>query len=58
MVNFLIRRALRMTVILFLASIAVFYSLRFAPGDPTGVQLSPLVLQQVREAYRERLGAE
>ncbi len=45
-----------MAVILFLASIAVFYALRFAPGDPSGVQLSPLVLQQVRNAYRERLG--
>ena len=45
-----------MAVILFLASIAVFYSLRFAPGDPSGVQLSPLALEQVREAYRERLG--
>lgn len=45
-----------MALILFLASIAVFYALRFSPGDPSGVQLSPLVLEQVREAYRERLG--
>jgi peptide/nickel transport system permease protein len=45
-----------MALILLLASIAVFYALRFSPGDPSGVQLSPLVLQQVREAYRERLG--
>ena len=45
-----------MAIILFLASIVVFYSLRFAPGDPSGVQLSPLVLAQVRAAYRERLG--
>ena len=45
-----------MAAILILASIAVFYALRFAPGDPSGVQLSPLVLEQVREAYRERLG--
>jgi peptide/nickel transport system permease protein len=45
-----------MGLILFLASIAVFYALRITPGDPSGVQLSPLVLEQVREAYRERLG--
>jgi ABC-type dipeptide/oligopeptide/nickel transport system permease component len=45
-----------MSLILFLASIAVFYALRFSPGDPSGVQLSPVVLQQVRDAYRERLG--
>lgn len=45
-----------MGLILFLASIAVFYALRITPGDPSGVQLSPMVLEQVREAYRERLG--
>jgi ABC-type dipeptide/oligopeptide/nickel transport system permease component len=38
------------------ASIAVFYGLRFAPGDPTGGVLSPTALEEVREAYRERLG--
>ena len=56
MVTFLVRRSVRMALILVLASIAVFYALRVAPGDPTGAQLSPTVLQQVREAYRERLG--
>jgi peptide/nickel transport system permease protein len=45
-----------MGIILVFASIAVFYSLRFAPGDPSGVQLSPMALEAVREAYRERLG--
>ena len=53
---YLARRGLRMAVILLLASIAVFYSLRFAPGDPSGVVLNPLALEEVREAYRERLG--
>ncbi|MCC6313075.1 MAG: ABC transporter permease [Thermomicrobiales bacterium] len=54
--TFLARRALRMVVILLLASIAVFYSLRFAPGDPTGAALSPTALEAAREAFRERLG--
>jgi ABC-type dipeptide/oligopeptide/nickel transport system permease component len=54
--EFLVRRSLRMALILVLASIAVFYALRFAPGDPSGVQLSPMALAQVREAYRARLG--
>lgn len=45
-----------MAIILIFSSIAVFYSLRFAPGDPSGVQLSPLALEEVRAAYRERLG--
>jgi peptide/nickel transport system permease protein len=54
--TFLVRRSLRMAIILVFASIAVFYSLRFAPGDPSGVQLSPMALEEVRAAYRERLG--
>lgn len=56
MLTYLVRRSLRMAIILFFASIAVFYSLRFAPGDPSGVQLSPMALEEVRAAYRERLG--
>src|SRR5688572_18897887 len=35
---------------------AVFYGLRVAPGDPTAGVLSPTVVEEVREAYRERLG--
>ncbi len=58
MVTFLVRRSLRLGLILLLASVAVFYALRFAPGDPSGVQLSPLALQQVRDAYRARLGLD
>ncbi len=45
-----------MAVILVISSIVVFYSLRFAPGDPSGVSLNPLALEEVRQAYRERLG--
>lgn len=47
-----------MAFILLIASIVVFYSLRFAPGDPTGAALNPLALEQVREAYRHRLGLD
>ena len=45
-----------MAIILVISSILVFYSLRFAPGDPSGVALNPAALEEVREAYRERLG--
>lgn len=45
-----------MAFILLIASIIVFYSLRFAPGDPTGAALNPAALEEVREAYRHRLG--
>ncbi len=53
---YLIRRGLRTAIVLLVASIAVFYGLRFAPGDPTSGVLSPTALEEVREAYRERLG--
>ena len=53
---YLVRRALRTAIVLMVASIAVFYGLRFAPGDPTSGVLSPTALEEVREAYRERLG--
>lgn len=56
MVTYLVRRSARMALILLLASVAIFYSLRFAPGDPTGTALNPLALEEVRAAYRERLG--
>ena len=56
MIPFVARRSFRMALTLVVASIVVFYSLRFAPGDPSGVQLSPMALEAVREAYRERLG--
>ncbi len=53
---YIIRRTLRMAVILLAASIAVFYALRFASGDPSGTQLNPAAREEVREEYREKLG--
>lgn len=47
-----------MAFILLIASIIVFYSLRFAPGDPTGAALNPAALEEAREAYRHRLGLD
>ena len=58
MLPFLARRTVRMLFILLIASIVVFYSLRFAPGDPTGAALNPLALEEVREAFRHRLGLD
>jgi ABC-type dipeptide/oligopeptide/nickel transport system permease component len=55
---YLVRRALRTAVVLFVASIAVFYALRFAPGDPTSGVLSATALASAREAYRERMGLD
>ncbi len=53
---YLVRRGIRTAIVLIVASIAVFYGLRFAPGDPTSGVLSATALEEVREAYRERLG--
>jgi ABC-type dipeptide/oligopeptide/nickel transport system permease component len=53
---YLVRRGPRTALVLIVASTAVFYGLRFAPGDPTGGVLSPTALEEVRAAYRERLG--
>jgi peptide/nickel transport system permease protein len=53
---YFVRRGLRTAIVLAVASVAVFYGLRLAPGDPTGGVLSPTALEEVREAYRERLG--
>src|SRR4051812_19928890 len=53
---YFVRRSLRTAIVLIVASIAVFYGLRIAPGDPTSGVLSPTVQKEAREAYRERLG--
>jgi peptide/nickel transport system permease protein len=54
--TYVVRRGLRTAIVLIVASVAVFYGLRLAPGDPTGGVLSPTVLAEVRAEYRERLG--
>lgn len=56
MLTYLARRSGYMLIILVLSSIGVFYSLRFAPGDPSGIVLNPLTVEDVRERYLERLG--
>lgn len=53
---YVVRRGLRTAIVLVVASVAVFYGLRLAPGDPTGGVLSPTALEEVRAEYRERLG--
>lgn len=47
-----------MLLIVVLSSIAIFYSLRFAPGDPTGVTLNPLTIASVRAEFRKKLGLD
>jgi ABC-type dipeptide/oligopeptide/nickel transport system permease component len=56
MLAYLARRTSYMVLILLLSSVAIFYSLRFAPGDPTGTVLNPLTVAEVRAQIREELG--
>jgi ABC-type dipeptide/oligopeptide/nickel transport system permease component len=56
MLAYLARRTGYMVLILLLSSVAIFYSLRFAPGDPTGTVLNPLTVAEVRAQIREELG--
>src|ERR1051326_8467503 len=58
MIAYLARRSTYMLLIVVLASIAIFYSLRFAPGDPAGVTLNPLTAASVRAEFRKRLGLD
>lgn len=56
MLAYLARRSGYMALILALSSVGIFYSLRFAPGDPTGTVLNPLTVAEVRAQIREELG--
>jgi peptide/nickel transport system permease protein len=55
---YLARRSGYMALILVLSSVGIFYSLRFAPGDPTGQTLNPLTATSVRAQIRKELGLD
>src|SRR5919198_4070998 len=58
MLQYLARRSGYMALILALSSVGIFYSLRFAPGDPTGQTLNPLTIASVRAEFRHQLGLD
>ncbi len=58
MLAYLARRSGYMALILVLSSVAIFYSLRFAPGDPTGAVLNPLTAASVRAQIKKELGLD
>lgn len=58
MLAYLARRTAYMAVILLLSSVAIFYSLRFTPGDPTGQVLNPLTVAEVRAQIKHELGLD
>ena len=58
MTGFILRRLLYTLVVMLIASIAIFYSLRVAPGDPVNAILNPTAMQQARDELRSRLGLD
>src|SRR5262249_27447763 len=58
MTGFIIRRLLYTLGVMLIASIAIFYSLRVAPGDPVNAILNPTAMEQARVALRARLGLD
>jgi ABC-type dipeptide/oligopeptide/nickel transport system permease component len=58
MVGFILKRLVYTIVVMVIASIAIFYALRVAPGDPVNAILNPTAMEQAREALRARLGLD
>jgi peptide/nickel transport system permease protein len=58
MTGFIIRRLLYTIAVMLIASIAIFYSLRVAPGDPVNAILNPTSMEEARAALRTRLGLD
>ncbi len=58
MTGFIIRRLLYTIAVMLIASIAIFYSLRVAPGDPVNAILNPTSMEEARAALRARLGLD
>jgi peptide/nickel transport system permease protein len=56
MLRYIGRRALYTLVVLFVASIVVFYGLRVAPGAPDSTLFNPYASEAAKEAFRNELG--
>jgi ABC-type dipeptide/oligopeptide/nickel transport system permease component len=56
MARYVGRRALYTLVVLFIASIVVFYGLRVAPGQPDSTLFNPYASQAAKNALRNELG--
>jgi ABC-type dipeptide/oligopeptide/nickel transport system permease component len=58
MTGFIAKRIAYTVVVMVIASIAIFYALRVAPGDPVNAILNPTAIEQARAALRARLGLD
>lgn len=58
MVTYVLRRTMYAIVVLFLASIAIFWGLRVAPGSPETTLFNPYASQEAKEALRVKFGLD
>ena len=58
MLRFVARRAAYTVVVIFCASIAIFYGLRVSPGDPASTLFNPLASEEAKNALRAKFGLD
>ncbi|MDJ0336401.1 ABC transporter permease [Salinibacterium sp. G-O1] len=58
MIRYLLRRIPAALLVLFVASVAVFFLLRLAPGDPAATLAGPDASNETVEAIRQQLGLD
>ena len=58
MLTYVVRRALYTVVVIFAASIVIFYGLRVAPGRPEDTLFNPYASQEAKNALRVKLGLD
>jgi peptide/nickel transport system permease protein len=58
MLIYVVRRAVYAVVVLFIASMVIFWGLRVAPGSPETTLFNPYASQEAKEALRVKLGLD
>jgi peptide/nickel transport system permease protein/oligopeptide transport system permease protein len=56
--TYIARRGVYTIVVLFVASIVIFWGLRIAPGDPANTLFNPLASEEAKNALREKFGLD
>ncbi len=58
MTEYLVKRSLLMIPVLIAASLFIFLTLHFSPGDPVDVICGPLAPEEIRQRTRQKLGLD
>ena len=58
MLRYVARRAVYTIVVIFVASIVIFWGLRVAPGDPANTLFNPLATPEAKQALRVKFGLD